>query len=112
MRYPAFEASFRATATRLGVHATSHMFRHTVAQLLVDTAGLHVAQQILGHRNVSTTADVYAYVDEKAMLKALVESRSPSAERAPDCCGRNPDVGMRDYAPETIAALDDLGGCR
>ena len=109
LRYPAFEASFRATAARLGVHATPHMFRHTVAQLLVDTAGLHVAQQILGHRNVSTTADAYAYVDEEAMLKALVEVAR--RQRSAHLTVVESGLGYAfDYAPETIAALDDLGG--
>lgn len=80
LRYPAFEASFRRTATRLGVKATAHMFRHTLAQQLVNTAGLKVAQEILGHRNVSTTADEYAYVDEPAMLAALTDlARRPAA---------------------------------
>lgn len=73
LRYPAFEVSLRATATQLGVHATAHMFRHTVAQHLVEIAGLTVAQEVLGHQHVSTTAEEYAHVDEAAMLAALTE---------------------------------------
>ena len=84
LRYAAFETSFRRTTARLGVHATAHMFRHTVAQQLVDTAGLKVAQEILGHRHVSTTAEEYAYADEKAMLAALTEVACEAcAERWP-----------------------------
>jgi integrase/recombinase XerD len=71
LRYPAFEAMLRATATSIGVHATAHMLRHTVAQQLVDVAGPVVAQQILGHANVSTTVEEYAHVDEPAMVAAM-----------------------------------------
>lgn len=35
--------------------------------MLVDVAGPHVAQEILGHRSISTTVDEYAHVDERAM---------------------------------------------
>jgi len=73
LRYPAFEAMLRATADEVGVHATAHMFRHTVAQQLVEVAGLGVAQQVLGHRHVTTTANEYAHVDEPAMVAALTE---------------------------------------
>jgi hypothetical protein len=37
--------------------------RHALAQALVDTAGLKVAQEVLGHANVSATARSYARVD-------------------------------------------------
>jgi integrase len=109
LRYSAFEASFRRTTQRLGVHATAHMFRHTVAQQLVDTVGLKVAQEVLGHRHVSTTADEYAHVDEKAMLAALTEvarrqRRSLLTVVKPKTRYAFP------YSPGTIAALDDLTG--
>jgi integrase/recombinase XerD len=42
--YAAFEAPFRATAQRMGMRATPHMLQDTVAQPLVDTAGVHVAR--------------------------------------------------------------------
>jgi integrase len=109
LHYPAFEASFRATAARLGVRATPHMFRHTVAQALVDTAGAHVAQQILGHRNISTTVDGYAHVDEAAMLTALTElARRQRRARLSVVVPR--DRYAFAYSAETITALDALGG--
>ena len=40
-------------------------------EALVDTGGLKVAQDILGHRHVGTTADIYARVDHQAMAVAL-----------------------------------------
>ena len=37
------------SARKIGVRVTAHMFRHALAQALVDTAGLKVAQEVLGH---------------------------------------------------------------
>jgi integrase/recombinase XerD len=108
LRYAAFEAAFRATTQRMGVRATPHMLRHTVAQLLVDTAGVHVAQQVLGHRHVSTTVEEYAYVDEAAMLTALAEV-ARRQRRARLAVVDPPQRYAFAYSAETIAALDDLG---
>jgi integrase/recombinase XerD len=62
--YATFETQLRELGRRAGVRVTAHMFRHALAQALVDTAGLKVAQQVLGHANISTTARSYARVDE------------------------------------------------
>jgi site-specific recombinase XerD len=77
LRYSAFEAALRYLAGRLGVRVTAHMFRHGLAQQVYETAGVKVAQEILGHRHVSTTADTYAHVDQQTMVAALagVEAR-------------------------------------
>ena len=107
LRYAAFETSFRRTTKSLGVHATAHMFRHTVAQQLVDTAGLKVAQEVLGHRHVSTTADEYAHVDEKAMLAALTEVARRQRHSLLTVVETKPRYAFP-YSPHTIAALDDL----
>jgi integrase/recombinase XerD len=69
--YATFETQLRELGRRAGVRVTAHMFRHALAQVLVDTAGLKVAQEVLGHANVSTTARSYARVDEAAMVSAL-----------------------------------------
>jgi integrase/recombinase XerD len=60
LTYAAFEASLRYIGRKLGANVNAHLFRHTVAQALVDTGGLKIAQDILGHRHVGTTADIYA----------------------------------------------------
>jgi site-specific recombinase XerD len=73
--YATFEAQLRELGRRAGVRVTAHMFRHALAQALVDTAGLKVAQEVLGHANVSTTARSYARVDEAAMVTALAAAR-------------------------------------
>jgi integrase len=49
------------------------MFRHGLTQQVYETAGVKVAQEILGHKHVSTTADTYAHVDQRAMVAAIAE---------------------------------------
>jgi integrase/recombinase XerD len=107
LRYSAFEASFRAAVSRIGVSATPHMLRHTVAQLLVDVAGAHVAQEVLGHRNISTTIEEYTHVNEAAMLDALVEV-ARRQQRAHLTAVTHSERYAFDYSPSTIAALDSL----
>jgi len=68
LRYSAFEAAPRYLGDRLGVRVTAHMFRHGLAQQVFETAGVKVAQEILGHRHVSTTADTYAHVDQQTVV--------------------------------------------
>jgi hypothetical protein len=51
------------------------MFRHALAQAVVDVAGLKVAQEMLGHAHISTTADTYSHVDEQAMVAAVARAR-------------------------------------
>ncbi|HYN73683.1 MAG TPA: tyrosine-type recombinase/integrase [Nakamurella sp.] len=109
LRYPAFEAMLRSTAAGMGVKATAHMFRHTVAQQLVDVAGLSVAQQVLGHRQVSTTADSYAHVDEPAMLAALKEV-AKRQRRSVLHAVQAQQRYVFPYSPATIAALEALTG--
>jgi hypothetical protein len=52
------------------------MFRHTLAQAIVDTGNLKAAQDILGHRHLETTADVYAHTDQHAMVEAVRAAKS------------------------------------
>jgi integrase len=73
--YAAFEWQLRMLGRRAGVRVTAHMFRHALAQALVDTAGLKVAQEVLGHAHLTTTARCYARVDEAAMVRALEAAR-------------------------------------
>src|SRR4051794_41845916 len=89
------------------------MFRHALAQALVDTAGLHVAQEVLGHAYISTTAGTYARGDERAMGDALarggdlfdlaaadhgLETQARAAERE----------YVFDYDAATLAQLDAI----
>jgi integrase/recombinase XerD len=72
LTYAVFESSLRYTARKIGLKVHAHMFRHTLAQGVLDTTGnLKVAQEILGHAHLSTTADLYMHLDHSAMVDVL-----------------------------------------
>ncbi|WP_284762181.1 tyrosine-type recombinase/integrase [Arthrobacter sp. efr-133-R2A-63] len=53
---------------------TPHWFRHTHATaLLLSGCPLHVVSRRLGHADVQTTLDIYAWVTEDEELRALAE---------------------------------------
>ncbi len=108
LSYPAFGASLHQLGARVGVPVTAHMFRHTVATGLVTTAGVAVAQQVLGHRHVGTTLDSYVHVDREAMARAVAavadQARAARADRPTGPVIRYAFA----YDPATIAELDAL----
>ncbi len=112
--YATFESQLRALSAKVGVRVTAHMFRHALAQALVDTAGLKVAQEVLGHAHVSTTAASYARVDEPAMVRALerVHDLFELSAREPEQSADAPprEGYVFDYDPATAAALDAAAG--
>src|SRR5438067_876427 len=72
LRYATFESALRYIGRKAGISAHPHLFRHTLAQGVLDTTGnIKVAQEILGHSHLSTTADLYLRVDQQAMVTAL-----------------------------------------
>jgi integrase/recombinase XerD len=80
--YTTFESSLRYIARKAGVVVHPHLFRHTLAQGVLDTTGnIKVAQEILGHTHLSTTADLYMRVDQHAMVNALAAVKT-GAERS------------------------------
>ena len=83
LSYSAFEASLRYAGRKVGANVNAHMFRHALAQAVVEAADLKTAQEILGHRQISTTAAAYARVDERAMVEAVARARSRSRPRPP-----------------------------
>jgi integrase/recombinase XerD len=103
--YATFETQLRELGRRAGVHVTAHMFRHALAQALVDTAGLKVAQEVLGHANVSTTARTYCRVDEAAMVRALAAREVLDAPAPATAVGASGEF-VFDYDPDTLAELD------
>lgn len=110
LAYATFESQLRELGRRAGVRVTAHMFRHALAQALVEKAGLKVAQDVLGHAHLSTTADTYAHVDEQAMVAAVCQAKDlfeleASAAREG---GAAPEPAyVFDYDPSTAAALDE-----
>jgi site-specific recombinase XerD len=83
LRYASFESALRYIGRRAGISVHPHLFRHTLAQGVLEATGnIKGAQEILGHSHLSTTADLYLRVDQRAMVTALEVARS-SAERTP-----------------------------
>ncbi|GHO63072.1 hypothetical protein KSC_019640 [Ktedonobacter sp. SOSP1-52] len=76
LTYASFESALRYVGRKLGANVNAHMFRHTLAQALVDQGQLKVAQDLLGHQHLETTADVYASTDHRALAEALSATKS------------------------------------
>jgi site-specific recombinase XerD len=110
LRYSAFEAALRYLTGRLGVRVTAHMFRHGLAQQVYEMAGVKVAQEILGHKHVSTTADTYAHVDQQAMVAAIaeVEARRRTRIATPPELRRVEQRYAFAYDRSTIAELEAI----
>jgi site-specific recombinase XerD len=102
LTYGTFEAALRQLGQQLGVRVTAHMFRHAFAQAVMNSAGLKVTQELLGHAHLSTTADTYLHVDARAMVDAVAAARRMT----------QPSNGDRRWAfpydDVTIAELDLL----
>jgi len=109
LSYAAFESSLRYAGRKIGANVNAHMFRHTLAQALVQTSGLKVAQEVLGHRHLSTTADAYARVDLGAMVAAL-ELAHAAVDRGSEATATSGSSAGRGYVfpydEATIAELE------
>src|SRR6266542_1748568 len=82
LRYASFESALRYIGRKAGISVHPHLFRHTLAQGVLEATGnIKAAQEILGHSHLSTTADLYLRVDQHAMVSALVAAKA-STERA------------------------------
>jgi len=64
---------FRAAARRAGINTnlTLHDLRHVCGSLLMMSGGLAVAQAVLGHKDISTTADIYGHLTAVHLAKHL-----------------------------------------
>jgi hypothetical protein len=111
--YATFETQLRELGRRAGVRVTAHMFRHAPAQALVDTAGVKVAQEVLGHANASTTARSDARVDEAAMVSALAaagEILDRPQTPAGDGTAATGGGFVFAYDPVTLSELEQAAG--
>jgi integrase/recombinase XerD len=111
LTYSAFESSLRYAAKKVGANVNAHMFRHALAQAVVDGSGIKTAQEILGHRHVGTTARAYARVDEAAMVEAVAAAARPlgSPSPAPGVLRPKPGPGYAfAYDPGTADELERL----
>ena len=111
LTYVAFESALRYLGARLDVNVNAHMFRHALAQALVETSGLKVAQEVLGHRHIATTADTYCRVDQQAMVDALVRAKKWCDLDARASAAPNSGTGFAfAYDQMTLAELEAVAG--
>jgi len=107
--YASFESSLRYIAHKAGVAVHPHLFRHTLAQGVLDTTGnIKVAQEILGHAHLSTTADLYMRVDQHTMVSALAAAKTDadrSAAQRTQPAGQATQYAF-DYDDKTIEELE------
>jgi len=107
--YATFESSLRYIARKGRVTVHPHLFRHTLAQGVLDTTGnIKVAQEILGHAHLSTTADLYMRVDQHAMVSALAAVKTATERSAAQRTSpfRKAAQYAFDYDDQTIAELE------
>lgn len=75
--FPAFRSDLprrlRAACRRAGVEAklTLHDLRHICGSNLMMSGGLPVAQAVLGHKDIGTTADVYGHLTAAHLARHL-----------------------------------------
>lgn len=105
--YASFESSLRYIARKAGVSVHPHLFRHTLAQGVLDTTGnIKVAQEILGHSHLTTTTDLYMKVDQNAMVSALAQVKADS-DRSKKNVPSSPSTQYAfSYDDETISELE------
>ena len=109
LTYTTFESSLRYIARKAGVAVHPHLFRHTLAQGVLDTTGnIKVAQEILGHAHLSTTADLYMRVDQHAIVTALaaVKTGSERSRTQRTWPSRKAAQYAFDYDDQTVAELE------
>jgi integrase/recombinase XerD len=112
LSYSTFESSLRYLGGKVGARVNAHMFRHTLAQVLVERCGLKVAQEVLGHSHLSTTADAYTRVDQAALVRAL-EHANAAVDRAARLASERGTAAVGDgyvfgYDAVTLAALEAI----
>lgn len=68
------EVKFKALLKKAGLpDFRFHDLRHTFATMVIPTAGLKLASHILGHENISTTANVYGHILDGATRQAIAD---------------------------------------
>jgi hypothetical protein len=109
LRYASFESALRYIGRKACISVHPHLFRHTLAQGVLDTTGnIKVAQEILGHSHLSTTADLYLRVDQHAMVTALAAAKSSTgrAKKHHSWPSAKAAQYVFDYDDKTISELE------
>jgi site-specific recombinase XerD len=108
LTYASFESSLRYISRKACVPVHPHLFRHTLAQGVLDLTGnLKIAQELLGHAHISTTGDLYTRVDAPALVKAVAAVKASFAvDTSPSLPqGQEPRYAFP-YDADTIAELE------
>jgi integrase/recombinase XerD len=108
LTYASFESSLRYISRKAAVPVHPHLFRHTLAQGVLDLTGnLKIAQELLGHAHISTTGDLYTRVDALSLVKAV--SAVKASSDGPAGPSSSPTQAARyafPYDADTIAELE------
>jgi len=65
---------FEELHSRTGIKAHPHLFRHTFATRMLQQGYLdQYVQQLLGHRSISTTKDIYSHVLDEMSLESFMD---------------------------------------
>lgn len=108
LTYSSFEASLRYASRKVGVRVHAHMFRHLLAQTVLEVTGnVKVAQDLLGHAQISTTADLYMYADQAAMVSAVAAAKF-SMEREAKPASRKIGEPLRYAFPYDATTIEEL----
>ena len=95
----------RQLAGRVPERFTPHWFRHTHATaLLLSGIPAHVVSRRLGHTDVQTTLNIYAWVTEDAELRTVADWRAFTAHWRPVRCGltcRSPPTTAPSTSPRS-----------
>lgn len=92
------ERIIRAAAMKsIGRPIHPHVLRHTFGTRIERKAGLRIAQELLGHKNVSST-QIYTHPNEDDKKKAIEQLEVPPEQ---------PDCGY-DYSPRMSDLTNDL----
>jgi integrase len=84
-------------ARRAGIFLTPHQFRHLSAKVLLDAepGSFETVRQLLGHKNLKTTANFYAGIDSRRaarhhqrLIERALEAQKPMIRRKPRLHGR------------------------
>jgi site-specific recombinase XerD len=109
LRYSSFESSLRYAGRKIGVRVHAHMFRHLLAQTVLEVTGnLKVAQDLLGHAQISTTADLYMHADQAAMVNAVAAVKFALDKEAVAAAGKVIAEPLRYAFPYDATTIEEL----